>query len=115
MILTLMIVLMSAMASTPVSAKSNKKSVTDQVPTNIVVKQTTHFSDGRTLTIYYKKSGMQCEVYSPSNANDYNVSDASKIKSTNFEVVDKVKGKLYKKASIGEVTRLIKRLVNQYL
>ena len=115
LILSLMMVLMSMMASTPVSAKSNKKSVTDQVPTNLVVKQTTHFSDGRTLTIYYKKSGMQCEVYSPCNANDYNVSDASKIKSTNFEVVDKVEGKLYKKASIGEVTRLVKRLVNQYL
>ncbi len=115
LILTLMIVLMSMMASTPVSAKSNKKSVTDQVPANIVVKQTTMFNDGRTLTIYYKKSGMQCEVYSPCNANDYNMSDASKIKSTNFEVVDKVEGKLYKKASIGEVTRLIKRLVNKYL
>lgn len=115
LVLSLMIVLMSMMASTPVSAKSNKKSVTDQVPANIVVKQTTHFNDGRTLTIYYKKSGMQCEVYSPCNAGDYNMSDASKIKSTNFEVVDKVKGKLYKKASIGEVTRLIKRLVNQYL
>ena len=115
MILTLMIAFMSVMASTPVSAKSNKKSVTEQVPTNIVVKQTTHFNDGSTLTIYYKKSGMQCEVYSPCNANDYNVSDASKIKSTNFEVVDKVEGKLYRKASVGEVTKLIKRLVNQYL
>ena len=115
MILSLMIVLMSMVASTPVSAKSNKKNVKDLIPTNIVVKQTTQFNDGRTLTIYYKKSGMQCEVYSPCNANDYNVSDASKIKSTNFEVVDKVEGKLYKRASIGEVTRLIKRLVNQYL
>lgn len=110
-----MIVLMSMMASTPVSAKSNKKNVADQVPTNIVVKQTTHFNDGRTLTIYYKKNGMQCEVYSPCNANDYNMSDASKIKSTNFEVVDKVEGKLYKKASIGEVATLIKKLVNKYL
>ena len=115
MILTLMIALMSVMASTPVSAKSNKKSVTDQVPTNIVVKQTTHFNDGRTLTIYYKKSGMQCEVYSPSDTKKYDLSDVSKIKSTNFEVVDKVEGKLYRKASVGEVTRLIKRLVNQYL
>ena len=112
---TLIIMLMSMMVSTPVSAKSNKKSVKEQVPENIVVKQTTRFNDGRTLTIYYKKSGMQCEVYSPCNADGYNVSDASKIKSTNFEVVDKVEGKLYKKASIGEVTRLIKRLVNQYL
>ena len=115
LIMTLMVVLMSMMASTPVSAKSNKKSVKDQVPTNIVVKQTTHFNDGRTLTIYYKKSGTQCEVYSPCNANDYNLADASKIKSTNFEVVERVEGKLYKKASVGEVTRLIKRLVNQYL
>ena len=114
-LLSLVIVLMSMMASTPVSAKSNKKSVKDQVPTNIVVKQTTHFNDGRTLTIYYKKSGTQCEVYSPCNANDYNLADASKIKSTNFEVVERVEGKLYKKASVGEVTRLIKRLVNQYL
>ena len=113
--LSLMIVLMSMMASTPAVAKNSKKNVADQVQTNIVVKQTTHFNDGRTLTIYYKKSGMQCEVYSPCNASDYNMSDASKIKSTNFEVVDKVEGKLYKKASIGEVTRLIKRLVNQYL
>ena len=115
LIMTLMVALMSVMASTPVSAKSNKKNVTSQVPTNIVVKQTTHFNDGRTLTIYYKKSGTQCEIYSPCNADDYRLNDASKIKSTNFEVVDKVDGKLYKKASIGEVTRLIKRLVNQYL
>ena len=115
LLFSLTIVLMSMIASTPVSAKSNKKNVTDQVTANIVVKQTTQFNDGRTLTIYYKKSGMQCEVYSPCNASDYNMSDASKIKSTNFEVVDKVEGKLYKKASIGEVTRLIKRLVNQYL
>ena len=114
-ILSLMIVLMSMMASTPVSAKTNKKSVKDQVPANIVVKQTTQFDDGRTLTVYYKKSGTQCEVYSPCNADDYNVSDASKVKSTNFEVVDKVEGKLYKKASVGEVTRFIKRLVNKYL
>ena len=60
-----MIALMSVMASTPAAAKNSKKNVIDQIPTNIVVKQTTHFSDGRTLTIYYKKSGMQCEVYSP--------------------------------------------------
>ena len=113
--MTLVIVLMSMMASTPVSAKSNKKNVADQLPKSFVVKQTTQFNDGRTLTIYYKKNGTQCEVYSPCNANDFNVSDASKIKSTNFEVVDAVEGKLYKKASIGEVTRLLKRLVNNYL
>ena len=115
LVLTLMIMLMSMMTSTPVSAKTDMKSVMDQVPANIVVKQTTQFNDGRTLTIYYKKSGTQCEVYSPCNADDYDVSDASKIKSTNFEVVEKVEGKLYKKASVGELTKVVKRLVNKYL
>ena len=137
LLFTLVIVLMSMMASTPCSAKtaieretcklayecssvsslskSNKKNVTDQVPTNIVVKQTTQFKDGRTLIVYYKKDGLQCEVYSPCNANDYDVSDASKIKSSNFEVVDKVEGQLYKKASIDEMIKLVKWLVNKYL
>ena len=110
-----MVALMSVMASTPAVAKSSKKELSKNVPTNIIVKQTTQFTDGRTLVIYYKRQGMNCEVYSPCNANDYNVSDASKIKSTNFEVVAKVEGTLYKKASIGEVTKLIKQLVNQYL
>ena len=110
-----MIVIMSVMASTSVSAKSNKSELKKSVPANLIVKQTTLFNDGRTLVVYYKKQGTNCEVYSPCNAKDYNVSDASKIKSTNFEVVDKVEGKLYKKASVGEVTRLIKKLVNQYL
>lgn len=110
-----MIALMSVMTSTPAVAKNSKSELGKNVPANLIVKQTTQFNDGRTLTIYYKKSGTQCEVYSPCNADDYNVIDASKIKSTNFEVVDKVEGKLYKKASIGEVTRLIKRLVNKYL
>ena len=113
--MTLMVVLMSMMTSTPASAKTDKDSVKKMVPQNIVVKQTTEFNDGRTLTIYYKKSGMQCEVYSPCNEKDYSTRDASKIKSTNFEIVDKVEGKLYRKATVGEVMKVVKRLVNQYL
>lgn len=110
-----MVVLMSMMASTQAAAKSSKRDVVKMVPTNIVVKQTTSFDDGRTLVIYYKKQGQYCEVYSTSNADDYDVSDASRIKQTSFEVVDRVEGKLYRKATLGEVTRIIKRLVNQYL
>ena len=71
LIMTLMIALMSVMASTPVSAKSNKSELKKSIPTNLIVKQTTQFSDGRTLVIYYKKQGMNCEVYSPCNADDY--------------------------------------------
>lgn len=115
LILTLMIALMSVMTSAPASAKTGKNSVKKIVPTNIIVKQTTQFNDGRTLIIYYKKNGLQCEVYSPCKAKDYSVDDVSKIKSTNFEIVNKVEGKLYRKASLGEVSRMIKSLVNQYL
>ena len=115
LLFSLMIALMSVMASTPAAAKSSKSNLMKNVPTNLIVKQTTQFSDGRTLVIFYKKQGLNCEVYSPCNANDYSVSDASKIKSTNFEIVNKVEGKRYKKASLGEVTRYIKQMVNQYL
>ena len=114
LILSLILALMSVMVSVPASATTGNK-VKSMMPQNIIVKQTTQFSDGRTLTLYYKKAGSQCEVYSPCNAKDYDVEDAAKIKTTSFEVVDRVEGKLYRKASIGEVTRLIKRLVNQYL
>ncbi len=102
-VLSLIIVLMSMIVSTPVSAKSDKSEVSKMVPRNIVVKQTTKFNDGRTLVIYYKKEGANCSVYSPCDAKDYSMSDASKIKSTNFEVVDRAQGKLYKKASVGEL------------
>lgn len=115
LIVTLMIALMSVIASTPADAKNSRNELKKNIPTNLIVKQTTQFSDGRTLVIYYKKQGMNCEVYSPCNVNDYKVSDAAKIKSTNFEVVDKVEGKLYRKASLAETTRFIRQLVNQYL
>ena len=112
--LSLILALMSVMVSVPASATTGNK-VKSMMPQNIIVKQTTQFSDGRTLTLYYKKAGSRCEVYSPCEAKDYDVADAAKIKTTSFEVVDCVEGKLYRKASIGEVTRLIKRLVNRYL
>lgn len=112
--LSLILALMSVMVSVPASATTGNK-VKSMMPQNIIVKQTTQFSDGRTLTLYYKKAGSQCEVYSPCNAKDYDVADASKIKTTSFEVVDCVEGKLYRRASLGEVTKIIKRLVNQNL
>ena len=116
LLLVLMVALMSVMASTPGSAKiAESDFVMNVVPANLIVKQTTQFNDGRTLVIYFKKQGMNCEVYSPCNADDFSVNDASKIKSANFEMVDKVEGKLYKKATLGEVAQLIKQIVDVYL
>lgn len=109
-----MVVLMSMTTSTSASAKTDKDDVKKSTPTHIVVKQTTQFNDGRTLTLYYKKSGSRCEVYSPCNADDFSEDDASEIKSTHFEIVDKAEGKLYRRISVDEMSRLIKRLFNQY-
>ncbi len=111
----LMVALMCATASMPASAKTGKNDLMSLVPENIIVRQTTHFSDGRTLTIYWKKQGSQCEVYSPCNEKDYQTNDVQKVKSTNFEVVDKVEGRLYRKASLTEVLRLLRQLASQYL
>ena len=115
LLFVLMVALMSVMASTPGIAKIAEGNVMmNVVPANLIVKQTTQFNDGRTLVIYFKKQGMNCEVYSPCNADDYSVDDASMIKSANFEMVDKVEGKLYKKATLGEVTQFIKQMVDLY-
>ena len=115
LLFVLMVALMSVMASTPGIAKIAEGNVMmNVIPANLIVKQTTQFNDGRTLVIYFKKQGMDCELYSPCNANDYSVDDASMIKSANFEMVDKVEGKLYKKATLGEVTQFIKQMVDLY-
>jgi len=116
MMFSLMIALMSVMTSTPAGAKTNKKQgLVEQIPTSIVIKQKTKFNDGRTLVVYYKKEGLQCEVYSPCNDKNYDLSDVSKIQSTNFELTDKVEGKLYRKTTVVEVTKTLKQLANQFL
>lgn len=112
---SLMVVLMSMIASTPAGAKTDANSLKKMVPTNIVIKQTTQFNDGRTITLYYKKSGNICEVYSPDNVKAYNLDDATKIKSTHFEVVSNVEGTRYRKATVAVVAKIIKQMVNQFL
>ncbi len=115
MILTMMLMLMSMIASMPASASTTKKEVNKVLPENIIVKQSTRFNDGRVLTLYYKKRGQQCEIYSPCKDKDYVMSDASKIKSTNFEIVEKTEGKLLRKATLAEVLKIAKELLAQYL
>ena len=112
--LSLILALMSVMVSMPASATTGNE-VKNIVPQNIIVKQTTQFSDGRTLTLYYKKQGNLCEVYSPCNEKDDGGNYAKKIRKTHLEVVDKVEGKLYRKATVGEVLRVLKKLVNSYV
>ena len=111
--LTLVLALMSVMVSVPASA-STGNNVKDMMPAGIIVKQITHFNDGRTLTLYFKKQGSQCEIYSPCNVKDFIQSDIKKVQSTNFEVVDRTEGKLYQKTTTGEVMRVLNQMISQY-
>ena len=115
LIICLVVALVSVMTTTPAEAKNGSKLNLDALPVNIIVKQKTSFDDGSAITIYYKKTGSQCEVYSPDNLKDYNLNDATRIETTSFEIVHKTEGRLYRKASIAEVRKIIKKLVNKYL
>ena len=112
LIMSLVLTLMSVMVSVPSSATTGNK-VNGNAPENIIVKQTTHFNDGRTLTLYYKKHGDQCEIYTPCDMNAYTKADLKKVQSTNFEVVDKTEGKLYKKTTMDEVMCVLNQMINQ--
>ena len=108
----MILALMSVTVSMPTSAKTGNE-VKVFSTENIIVKQTTHFDDGRVLTIYYKKQGNQCEVYTSCDVNEYTMDDVSKIKSTNLEIVEKAEGKLYRKATMREIMSVLKQLADQ--
>lgn len=113
--LLLMVMLMSVMTSASAATKGGKSDVTSVVPTNIIVKQTTTLDDGRVLVLYYKKEGTQCELYSTSDIKSYNERDLKHVKSTTVEVVDHTEGHLIRRATLSEVTRLVKQLLSQFL
>ena len=111
--MSLVLALMSVMVSVPASA-STGNNVKDMMQAGIIVKQTTHFNDGRTLTLYFKKHGNQCEIYSSCNIKEFSQSDVKKVQSTNFEVVDRTEGKLYQKTTTGEVMRVLNQMISLY-
>ena len=113
--LLLMVMLMSVITSASAATTNGKSDVNKVVPTNIIVKQTTTFDDGRTLVLYYKKEGSQCEVYSTSDIKGYSEKDLKHVQATNVEVVGKTEGRLVRQATVDEVARVIKQLLTQYL
>lgn len=60
----LMSISISAFAGTTTGTVKNNKSEKVSVPANIIVKQSITFMDGKTIEVYYKKSGNDCKVYS---------------------------------------------------
>lgn len=113
--LFLMIMLMSVTTSASAATKGGKNQVEKVLPTNIIVKQTTQFDDGRTLVLYYKKQGEKCEVYSTSDVSSYSEADLRHVKRTDVEIADHTEGKLVRRATLDEVRRIVKQLVNRFL
>ncbi|MDE7109028.1 MAG: hypothetical protein K2O49_03550 [Muribaculaceae bacterium] len=72
------------------------------VPDVMVIEQTATLSNGNTVTIYYKKNGNICEVYSDNDLKGYNVNDLVSLQATSFRVVSQPKGKLLYKTTVAK-------------
>ena len=104
MIAMLMSISLSSFAGTTTSTVSNTKTEKVSVPTNLIVKQTITFDDGKTIAVFYEKKGNDCKLYSKTDISKYGVTDLYRIKSTNFEKADHVEGKCY-------VSKTVKALI----
>ena len=103
----------SAFAATTTSKECKIDLSSLVVPTNITVKQTITFKDGKTIELYYQKKGDVCKLYSTTDVTKYKESDLSMIKSTNFEFVDKVEGKCYITRKTNDVIAFAKSVLKQ--
>ena len=112
MIAVLMSISLSSFAGTTTSTTDNKKStLTVNVPTNIIVKQSITFDDGKMIEVFYEKKGQDCRLYSTANLNNYGITDLYHIKSTNFEKVDHVEGKCYVSKTVKSLIAMAKEFL----
>lgn len=113
----LMVMLMSistsALASTTTSIEIKNNLTGIVIPTNITVKQTITFKDGKIIELYFQKQGDVCKLYSTTDVTKYKESDLSKIKATSFEFVDKVEGKCHITRKTNDVIAFAKSILKQ--
>ncbi len=106
---------------TPMAAQAAPKekttvtSLISALPAELVVKQVATLTDGREVTIYYKKAGDFCEIYSDSNLKGYTESDLLKLNSTSFSISRGVKGECLYRCPVAKALKIFKSLVNTYL
>lgn len=113
MIAVLMSISLSSFAGTTTSTECNNDLAGIVIPTNITVKQTVTFKDGKIIELYYQKKGDVCKLYSTTDVTKYKESDLGKIKSTNIEFVDKVEGKCYITRKTNDVIAFAKSVLKQ--
>ena len=114
--MTMSLPVFSASAASPKSSSSDLvENIWESLPEIMVVKQKATLVNGRTVTIYYKKSGDQCEVYTADNVSDLTINDLASVKESDFDIATSVKGRLLFSAPFSKVRRMVKTAVNSYL
>lgn len=115
-VMTVLTVGFSASAATPRKTQSNLvENIWKSLPETLVVKQEATLHNGQTVTVYYKKSGDRCEVYSADKVAHLTVDDLASVKESNFDITTSVKGQLLFSAPFSKVRRMVKQAVNTYL
>lgn len=102
-------------AETTSVSSSAISSVISNVPSCLTVEQTATLDNGKTIRLYYKKSGNLCEVYSPDNLKGYTPNDLLRIKSSTFTLVSDVKGKRVYHCTVAQAASMLKKLANLML
>lgn len=105
----------TAQAASMPRQEENTSSLLALVPSSLVVEQTLTLSNGENITVFYKKEGNNCELYSEHDLSGYTINDLARLKSTGFRLVSKPKGKCVYRTSFTQAKKLIKSLVNAYL
>lgn len=102
--------------ASPVSDLTEKvSSLVSLIPSSIVIEQTSTFGDGHTITVYYKKDGNICEVYTDANLMGYDIGYIARIQNSNFRVVEEVKGKRVYHTTTKKAAKLLKDIIVQCL
>lgn len=96
-------------------SKSTISAVVSKIPSSFVVEQTATLNNGKTVTLYYKRSGNLLEVYSPDNLKGYTPDDLLKIRTSTFTIVSAVKGQRVYHCTTTYAASMLKRLVNSLL
>ena len=104
----------STFAGTKTETSLVNNSLKFEIPVSIIIKQVITFTDGKSIEVYYQKDGNFCKLYSNADLDKYKEGDLNRIKSTYFEIVDRVEGKCFMTKKTTDVIGLVKSYVNRY-
>ena len=102
-------------ATTGKASSDLVENIWKSLPETLVVKQVATLGDGRAITIFYKKAGNQCEVYSSDDISGFSINDLTGLKKSDFTIAASVKGKMIYTAPVSKVRQIVKKAVIRYL